>query len=310
MRLAIALAAAAAATVGISSFAAAGTRFLPLSASGQAVTPNDDETGFTIASPADPVYSDYDSHTTTWTERRAVFEFDLSGLPRGATIDTADLHFTVSDVHPRIVQSQVQYPQINFFGYAGNNVVDAADANPPHVSLGGGDPLTDVGPWTVELDQVLIQSYADAHAAAVGITAYPLSTDESVGFWTTGANAPTIEITYTLFGDANLDDRIDADDYALIDRGYAAHLTGWSNGDFNSDGVVNAADYLIIDTAYGQAQSFSPAFLSQRQSQFGPAYVSQLLASIPEPSVLICLFAALPPLAHRRRIAKHPTNSD
>ncbi|HZZ42336.1 MAG TPA: dockerin type I repeat-containing protein [Tepidisphaeraceae bacterium] len=61
----------------------------------------------------------------------------------------------------------------------------------------------------------------------------------------------SLTITVARPGDANLDGRINADDYALIDRGMAKHLTGWSNGDFNGDGVVNAADYRMIDLTDG-----------------------------------------------------------
>jgi hypothetical protein len=110
----------------------------------------------------------------------------------------------------------------------------------------------------------------------------------------------------TRFGDANLDGTIDADDYALLDRGYAKHLTGWINGDFNYDGQITSDDYLLIDrTLFSQAQGFSPGFLSMRESQFGRQYVSALLASVPEPS--LSLFAAyslaslLPGRRRRRR---------
>ncbi|HZZ43008.1 MAG TPA: dockerin type I domain-containing protein [Tepidisphaeraceae bacterium] len=112
-----------------------------------------------------------------------------------------------------------------------------------------------------------------------------------------------IDTINPLPGDANGDGRINADDYALTDRGFAKHLTGFSNGDFNNDGVVNAADYMILDTAYLQQNpSAAPSLLSARDAQFGPAYVSTLLTSLPEPSLLTaCGLAFLP----RRRRTSH-----
>jgi hypothetical protein len=113
-------------------------------------------------------------------------------------------------------------------------------------------------------------------------------------------------------GDANLDGIVNADDYALLDRGYNRYLTGripanragWTDGDFNYDGLIDQNDYLLIDSTLGQAQGFSPGFLSQRESQFGATYVSTLLASIPEPSSLpllaACGLALLPLTRHRR----------
>ena len=59
-----------------------------------------------------------------------------------------------------------------------------------------------------------------------------------------------ILVKYTYYGDANLDGKVDASDYSLIDNGYLNHLTGWYNGDFNYDGVVNGSDYTLIDNAF------------------------------------------------------------
>ena len=53
-------------------------------------------------------------------------------------------------------------------------------------------------------------------------------------------------IMYTYAGDANLDGKINVDDYIKIDSGIAAGLKGWSNGDFNYDGKVNSDDYTTV----------------------------------------------------------------
>lgn len=85
-----------------------------------------------------------------------------------------------------------------------------------------------------------------------------------------------------LAGDANNDGKINADDFALTDRGFAKHLTGYANGDFNTDGIINARDYLILDSA-ASLTHFTPAPISL----------------IPEPSLL--LSCAAPFLIRRRR---------
>jgi len=73
---------------------------------------------------------------------------------------------------------------------------------------------------------------------------------------------------YTLYGDTNLDGKIDSYDYAQIDAAYAAThsswMTAWSScrrldrrfpvrtgttATSNYDGVVDGADYALIDTA-------------------------------------------------------------
>ncbi|HZZ43320.1 MAG TPA: dockerin type I repeat-containing protein [Tepidisphaeraceae bacterium] len=104
-------------------------------------------------------------------------------------------------------------------------------------------------------------------------------------------------------GDANGDGVVNADDYALIDRGFAADLTGFTNGDFNSDGVIDMNDYLIIDTAYLQTHPMDPSLLAERSAQFGDSYVSSLLASVPEPSSALLLLASFPLIQRRKRNA-------
>jgi hypothetical protein len=114
----------------------------------------------------------------------------------------------------------------------------------------------------------------------------------------------------TLPGDANSNGRIDADDFALLDRGFAryaagliaANDAGWTDGDFNGDGVVDAADYTLIDTTFAQhGGAFSPDVLAARQAAFGDAYVASLIASVPEPaSLAACGLAVLPFLSRRR----------
>lgn len=116
-------------------------------------------------------------------------------------------------------------------------------------------------------------------------------------------DATSVLLKYTWYGDANFDGKINADDYALLDRGYAKGLTGWVNGDFNYDNVVNSADYLLIDRIYTQQTGvLSPELLATREAQFGGAYVAALVASVPEPSsVAVLATAGLAVCGGRRR---------
>ena len=58
-----------------------------------------------------------------------------------------------------------------------------------------------------------------------------------------------VVVKYTYIGDANLDGRINIDDYTCVDSGSAVGATGWYNGDLNLDGRVNIDDYVLIDNA-------------------------------------------------------------
>jgi hypothetical protein len=64
-------------------------------------------------------------------------------------------------------------------------------------------------------------------------------------------DANAILVKYTWNGDATLDGVVNADDYALIDAGFASQFTGYYNGDFNFSGdIPNADDYFLIDKAF------------------------------------------------------------
>jgi hypothetical protein len=60
-------------------------------------------------------------------------------------------------------------------------------------------------------------------------------------------------VMYTYGGDANLDGKINIDDYGRIDAnvGFNGSVHGWYNGDFNYDGSINIDDYGIIDSNIG-----------------------------------------------------------
>ncbi|HZZ44415.1 MAG TPA: dockerin type I domain-containing protein [Tepidisphaeraceae bacterium] len=142
-------------------------------------------------------------------------------------------------------------------------------------------------------DPQLRMAIGYAEASALGATMWAgLAVDST-----------TVITKATYYGDANLDGQVNADDYALIDRGFAKHSLDahWSDGDFNDDGVVNSADYLLIDRVFTQQTGvLSPELLALREAQFGDQYVSELIASIPEPSVAgVCIGVAA--FARRRR---------
>ena len=69
-------------------------------------------------------------------------------------------------------------------------------------------------------------------------------------------------LAYTWGGDANLDGKINIDDYGRIDGnvGQSGSVFGWFNGDFNYDGKINIDDYGVIDgNIYRQGDPFTAA---------------------------------------------------
>src|SRR5439155_18387081 len=83
-------------------------------------------------------------------------------------------------------------------------------------------------------------SIAVASAAqAKGISFSSTATTTWSGQTVTGSDTL---VMYTYGGDANLDGKINVDDYGRIDFAIPLAIAGWSNGDFNYDGKINVDD--------------------------------------------------------------------
>ncbi|HYO08784.1 MAG TPA: PKD domain-containing protein [Tepidisphaeraceae bacterium] len=67
-------------------------------------------------------------------------------------------------------------------------------------------------------------------------------------------DATSVLVKFTHTGDANLDGRINGDDYFAIDAHVAsANPWGWWRGDIDYNGKINGDDYWLIDSTIGQA---------------------------------------------------------
>jgi fibronectin-binding autotransporter adhesin len=133
-----------------------------------------------------------------------------------------------------------------------------------------------------------ITSIGVASAAQVkGITA--TATTVFGGQTVTGSDTL---VMYTYGGDANLDGKINVDDYTRIDFNVPLGSSGWYNGDFNYDGKINVDDYTIIDFNVG---------IQGAQFPTGAGGLGGVTA-VPEPASLGLLgLAAAATLRRRRR---------
>ena len=103
-------------------------------------------------------------------------------------------------------------------------------------------------------------------------------------------------VMYTYGGDANLDGKINVDDYGRIDFAVPLGIAGWSNGDFNYDGKINVDDYGIIDFNVGiQGPPFPTAAT-------GVSSAGLNALAVPEPAAITLLgLGAVGATIRRRR---------
>jgi hypothetical protein len=89
---------------------------------------------------------------------------------------------------------------------------------------------------------------ASSPADAVG---YGLGSDlaiTSIGGFNIAAG--DVLVRYTLYGDTDLNQVIDGDDYARTDNGFNTAATGWTNGDFDYNDLIDGDDYALIDLGF------------------------------------------------------------
>jgi hypothetical protein len=68
-------------------------------------------------------------------------------------------------------------------------------------------------------------------------------------------NGQSINIAAALYGDANLDGLINADDLSLMLTGQAANGTRWQDGNFNYDSIINNDDWSLFTRGAAAANS-------------------------------------------------------
>ena len=107
---------------------------------------------------------------------------------------------------------------------------------------------------------------------------------------------------YTYGGDANLDGKINIDDYGKIDFNVSLGVAGWANGDFNYDGKINVDDYGIIDFNVGIQGA---PFPSGAGVAGGSAAALSGVTAVPEPAAGVLLLGSLL-AARRRRVRRSP----
>jgi hypothetical protein len=151
---------------------------------------------------------------------------------------------------------------------------------------GGADPITAIaqsiqngnngGTWS---NSTMAGGVITSSAAAANHTAGLNSTgigyaDSADGTGVDGI-ANTVELKYTLYGDANLSGNVDSADLQILLASLNLSGQSWDQGDFNYDGMVNSADLQTLlsnlNRALGSQAAPAPAPAVARSSSASPA---------------------------------------
>jgi len=81
-------------------------------------------------------------------------------------------------------------------------------------------------------------------------------------------------VSYTLSADANIDGRVDLDDFSQLAAGFGS-AGGWTTGDFDYDGITTLGDFTALASNFGLSAS-----------------VTSSRTPIPEPSMMAIVAAS------------------
>jgi hypothetical protein len=114
-----------------------------------------------------------------------------------------------------------------------------------------------------------------------------------------GLASGTIEIKYTLLGDANLDGTVNGIDFGILAANFNKGVSRWDQGDFNYDGAVNGVDFGKLAANFNKGASGAAA---DWREILAFAASNGLMADVPEPmSAGLVLLSATGFLMRRRR---------
>jgi autotransporter-associated beta strand protein len=118
-----------------------------------------------------------------------------------------------------------------------------------------------------------------------------------------GLPSGTIEIKYTLLGDADLNGIVNGIDFGILAANFNKAVTGWDTGDFDYNNIVNGIDFSYLAANFNKAA----ANASDIAAINAFAAANGLLSDLPEPTAMPILALGMTALLRRRRKSAHQT---
>jgi hypothetical protein len=117
-----------------------------------------------------------------------------------------------------------------------------------------------------------------------------------------GLSSGTIEIKYTLLGDADLSGVVDGVDFGIVAANFNKGVSRWDQGDFNYDGVVDGTDFGDLAANFNKGASGASAW----DQVVAFAQANGLMADLPEPLTPTLLLVSLAGCLTRRSRRSSP----
>jgi autotransporter-associated beta strand protein len=112
-----------------------------------------------------------------------------------------------------------------------------------------------------------------------------------------GLASGTLEIAFTLIGDADLNHTVNGIDFGILAANFNKTVSRWDQGDFDYNGIVNGLDFTNLASNFNKAANNA----SDIAALDAFAAANGLLADVPEPATVGLLGVAGVSLLARRR---------
>jgi autotransporter-associated beta strand protein len=123
-----------------------------------------------------------------------------------------------------------------------------------------------------------------------------------------GLNSGTIELKYTLLGDANLDGTVNGSDFSIMAANFGTGATNWDQGNFLYTSSVNGTDFSALAVNFGAGVSGADGEAGEEVTQSDVAALDAfaaangLEADVPEPGSGVAILAGAAVLGRRKRV--------
>ncbi|HEY1921272.1 MAG TPA: hypothetical protein VGG44_00790 [Tepidisphaeraceae bacterium] len=221
-------------------------------------------------------------------------------------LDFTDAHTTLATA---LASAPLSISTINSLTLNGTAALDVTNQHLTISYAAGQDPIAQIRAY-------LLSGYNGGSWTGLGIQSSLATASSGYGLGYADSADPanpaeltpgTIEIKYTLNGDANLDGVVSGEDFTILASNLGKSVSGWDQGDFNYDNLVSGEDFTALISNLGKSSNGASVTLPASDYAAIDAFAAAhgLAADVPEPAAAGILIAAGVGCAMRRRRYKY-----